>query len=32
VKSQIKKLQQAQAATQAQTQPQVKTGGYKTGG
>jgi tetratricopeptide (TPR) repeat protein len=27
VKSQIKKLQQAQAATQAQTQPNVKTGG-----
>jgi tetratricopeptide (TPR) repeat protein len=27
IKSQIKKLKQAQAATQAQTQPQVKTGG-----
>jgi len=27
VRSQIKKLQQAQAATQAQSQPQVKTGG-----
>jgi tetratricopeptide (TPR) repeat protein len=27
IKSQIKKLEQAQAATQAQTQPQVKTGG-----
>lgn len=32
IKKQIKKLKQAQAATQAQSQPQVSTGGYKTGG
>ena len=32
IKSQIKKLKQAQAATQAQTQPKVSTGGYSNGG